>query len=468
MKDISKHVPYNSVDEIYACHCLEHVSRHHIKSTLNEWYKILKPGGVMRLSVPDLEQAIKLYNQGTPLFPTLYGQFWGGQKDDTDYHTCGFDFKTLKSFIEECGFEELTRYDWKTFLPEGFDDYSRSYIPHMDFDNGTLISMNVYCRKRMPLIVYCTGGFTNAINSLIGAVSYAKKYHMHIKLYWIKGYTALDISFPDIFDVIDPTMISLIDDRELVELLKNNGPILKLTHMPNNEILSGVEGPRYNPTHVMDLPEPYNYNATLFYVSECPMYVQTNVKHHFDNFFNLVKFKDSIVSQADEYMASFPKQPSVGLHLRGTDILQTVRCTVADVVKFAMDTATSLTQDELPVLVCTDDRNIRDALETHPAFVFCDHQSYVTKCNDNVDWYFDAGTDHVNAPSFTKDGKTFKLYSSANVYRPFSQVIAGVIDLLLLAKMKHIGCFEPTSRISTYYTFAKMLQFYTSTSNKSV
>jgi predicted SAM-dependent methyltransferase len=139
----------NSVDECYACHVFEHIRRHEIDSCLTNICDILKPGGTLRLAVPDIEKAIKLYTSGVPLYPTLYGQFWGGQKNEYDYHTIGFDFKTLEMFLTKNGFENVQRYDWRSFLPNGFDDYSRSYIPHMD-TNGELLSLNVVATKRFP------------------------------------------------------------------------------------------------------------------------------------------------------------------------------------------------------------------------------------------------------------------------------------------------------------------------------
>lgn len=136
------------MEEIYACHVFEHISRHSIVKTLEGFNKVMKPEATIRLSVPDIEKTIKLYNAGTPLYPTLYGQFWGGQKDQYDYHCCGFDFKTIKEFLEQCGFKDIQRYDWRDFLPKDYDDYSRSYLPHMDFENGELLSLNISAIKK--------------------------------------------------------------------------------------------------------------------------------------------------------------------------------------------------------------------------------------------------------------------------------------------------------------------------------
>lgn len=34
----------NSIDEIYACHLLEHFKRHELEKVLREWYRVIKGG----------------------------------------------------------------------------------------------------------------------------------------------------------------------------------------------------------------------------------------------------------------------------------------------------------------------------------------------------------------------------------------------------------------------------------------
>ena len=55
--DISKlnKVPDNSVDLIYACHVLEHFSHVEALAVLKRWHEVLKPGGELRISVPDTD-----------------------------------------------------------------------------------------------------------------------------------------------------------------------------------------------------------------------------------------------------------------------------------------------------------------------------------------------------------------------------------------------------------------------------
>jgi hypothetical protein len=41
----------------------------------------------------------------------------------------------------------VVEYDWRKTEHSKFDDHSQAYIPHMDKDHGTLISLNVECTK---------------------------------------------------------------------------------------------------------------------------------------------------------------------------------------------------------------------------------------------------------------------------------------------------------------------------------
>lgn len=139
-------IPNNSVDEIYACHVLEHFNRKEIIQVLTEWNKKLKVNGILRLAVPDFEAIVKEYNEHKNLH-LLQGLLVGGQRDKYDYHTFVFDFTLIKDILEGCGFRNVERYDWRYFLPNDYDDYSRVYLPHMDFDNGKLLSLNVTANK---------------------------------------------------------------------------------------------------------------------------------------------------------------------------------------------------------------------------------------------------------------------------------------------------------------------------------
>jgi len=135
-----------SVSEIYACHILEHVERSEVVDVLKEWHRVLQEGGILRVAVPDFESIVVEYQEKKDLY-RFQGLLYGGQTYDYNFHHVAFDFAVLKTFLAKAGFSEITRYDWRDFLPANYDDYSRSYLPHMDFDNGRLMSLNVVARK---------------------------------------------------------------------------------------------------------------------------------------------------------------------------------------------------------------------------------------------------------------------------------------------------------------------------------
>lgn len=138
----------SSIDFIYSCAAIEHFGRKEWKGVLNHWFKKLKPGGTLRLSTADFRAACERYMEAGNI-EELLGLVIGGQKDEYDWHGMIFDFEHLKTGLEEVGFVNVRKYDWRdTELNEmGIDDYSQAYIPHMDKENGRLMMLNVMADK---------------------------------------------------------------------------------------------------------------------------------------------------------------------------------------------------------------------------------------------------------------------------------------------------------------------------------
>ncbi|UPU37639.1 methyltransferase domain-containing protein [Geomonas paludis] len=63
--DLRKGIPFadGSVDAVYSSHVLEHLMREHAALFLKEMFRVLKPGGTVRIVVPDLEAAARNYLQ---------------------------------------------------------------------------------------------------------------------------------------------------------------------------------------------------------------------------------------------------------------------------------------------------------------------------------------------------------------------------------------------------------------------
>ena len=134
----------NSVDLIYASHVIEYFDREEIADIINEWKSKLKPGGILRLAVPDFAKIVLLYTKGHDIkdfLGPLYGKMEMG--NDTIYHKTTYDFSSLSGLLKSVGIESVERYNWRQTEHSEFDDHSQAYIPHMDKEKGILISLNV-------------------------------------------------------------------------------------------------------------------------------------------------------------------------------------------------------------------------------------------------------------------------------------------------------------------------------------
>ena len=136
----------DTVDLIYTCHVLEHFRRKDVARVLREWLRVLKPGGVMRISVPDFARLCDVYQKHKDI-NLVIGPIFGRQDYLYNIHYNVFDEQSLGALLIECGYERPQRYDWRNTEHADIDDYSQAYVPHMDKENGVLISLNVEARK---------------------------------------------------------------------------------------------------------------------------------------------------------------------------------------------------------------------------------------------------------------------------------------------------------------------------------
>lgn len=134
--------PVQTFDLIYASHVLEHIHRHRAIATLQHWRDLLVPGGVLRLAVPNFAAVVSRYRQTRDL-PELMGLLYGGQNMSLNSHTVIFDEAYLAECLTKANFSEVRPWSWKGTEHAQYDDFSQAFLPHLDKENGMLMSLNL-------------------------------------------------------------------------------------------------------------------------------------------------------------------------------------------------------------------------------------------------------------------------------------------------------------------------------------
>jgi predicted SAM-dependent methyltransferase len=145
--------PRESFDLVLAVHCLEHTGRHTVLATLSHWRDLLRPGGILRLAVPNFEAVAEWYLR-TGNLDDVMGLMFAGQNHPRNNHFVTFDDKTLRRDLGRVGFTKIRGWDWKTTEHAEFDDYSQATLPMnpltrkpVDKMTGFSVSLNLEAIK---------------------------------------------------------------------------------------------------------------------------------------------------------------------------------------------------------------------------------------------------------------------------------------------------------------------------------
>lgn len=137
--DSSKPLPVQDgiVDFIVSSHMLEHITWEEGLQFLQECFRIMKPGAVMRIAVPDTERLIELYknkwlgvldemNLNAAKYSTQSPKFWSYLFDG---HRIAYDWESLSQIGEMAGFKVI-----KSSFNEGHPTFvkeSMDYLPEI-------------------------------------------------------------------------------------------------------------------------------------------------------------------------------------------------------------------------------------------------------------------------------------------------------------------------------------------------
>ncbi|PSB25636.1 tetratricopeptide repeat protein [Stenomitos frigidus] len=123
MTDMSA-VLNESVDAVYSSHNLKHLYAHEVPIALAEFYRVLKPGGFVLITLPDIQAVAQHVAQGN-LEEPLYGSSVGPSSaidilygwrtaiangNHSMAHRTAFTAKTLCQKLEQTGFHQLESY----------------------------------------------------------------------------------------------------------------------------------------------------------------------------------------------------------------------------------------------------------------------------------------------------------------------------------------------------------------------
>eukprot|EP01035_Chromulina_nebulosa_P017203 gene17203-22723_t len=134
--------PNYSVAAIYSSHNLEHnpIGNKMLFQTLTEWRRVLRPAGLLMISVPDLRTMAKIYLNDSLSFQDRWMttmMIYGSQSNAFDYHFIGFDEEILTSFLVDYGFCNIERVQAFNL----FEDASTIVF------QGYSISLNIAAKK---------------------------------------------------------------------------------------------------------------------------------------------------------------------------------------------------------------------------------------------------------------------------------------------------------------------------------
>ena len=110
-------------DLVYACHVLEHIGKSRLRQTIWEWRRVLKPNGILRLSVPDFDKILTIYESSGRNIEVINRPLMG-EKNEFNNHETVFNYSYLAGLLKDVGFGEVKQWDPDEVEHHDFEDWS--------------------------------------------------------------------------------------------------------------------------------------------------------------------------------------------------------------------------------------------------------------------------------------------------------------------------------------------------------
>jgi predicted SAM-dependent methyltransferase len=115
-------VAANTIDAVWSSHNLEHLQRHEVPLALAEFFRVLKPHGLLLLTLPDLQQVAQLvvedriedqayHSSSGPItaLDMIFGHTASLARGNAFMaHRTGFTAQTLQKVLVEAGFAQVS------------------------------------------------------------------------------------------------------------------------------------------------------------------------------------------------------------------------------------------------------------------------------------------------------------------------------------------------------------------------
>lgn len=178
--------PDESVQDIRASHVLEHFPEREVIKVVEEWVRVLKPGGRLQIAVPDFDYVVRerakmLGDNGDaaePMDPLLGSYILGSQRTDDDLHRSIFYYSKLYMLLDASGLESIGA--WTSGMKDCASlDVSlnlRGYKPKEPKKKDR----NIHAIMSMPRLAFTD----NMFSAMDAFVPLGIKFHRHTGAFW--------------------------------------------------------------------------------------------------------------------------------------------------------------------------------------------------------------------------------------------------------------------------------------------